>query len=56
MASYPKYKELPCNFVGSIALFEKAVLQEAAEALGISIGVIIREPMEGLVKYHTTEA
>ena len=53
---YPGYKELPCNFVGSIALCEKAVLQEAAEVLGITIGTIIKDPMEGLVKYHSTEA
>ena len=56
VASYPNYKELPCNFVGSIALCEKAVLHEAAEALGITIGTIIKDPMEGLVKYHSTEA
>ena len=54
VASYPNYKELPCNFVGSIALCEKKVLQEAAEAQGITIGVIIKDPMEGLVKYHST--
>ena len=54
VASYPGYKELPCNFVGSIALCEKAVLQEAAQALGITIGTVIKDPMEGLVKYHST--
>ena len=56
VASYPGYKELPCNFVGSIAFCEKAVLQEAAEAMGITIGTIIKDPMEGLVKYHSAEA
>ena len=55
VASYPSYKELPCNFVGSIAYCERAVLKEAAEALGITIGTIIKDPMEGLVKYHSTE-
>ena len=52
VASYPKYKELPCNFVGSIAFCQKSVLQEAAQALGITIGTVIKDPMEGLVKYH----
>ena len=56
VASYPNYKELPCNFVGSIAFCERAVLQEAAQALGITIGTVIKDPMEGLVKYHSTEA
>lgn len=55
VASYPNYKLLPCNFVGSIALCEKAVLKEAAEALGITIGTIIKDPMEGLVKYHSAQ-
>ena len=56
VASYPGYKELPCNFVGSIAYCQKKVLQEAADALGITIGTVIKDPMEGLVKYHSTEA
>ncbi len=50
--SYPNYKELPCNFVGSIALLEKEVLKEAAAARGITIGTIIQDPMEGLIVYH----
>ena len=53
VASYPHYKELPCNFVGSIALLQKDVLVEAASKLGITIGNIIQAPMEGLIKYHS---
>ncbi|MBR5640407.1 MAG: ATPase [Muribaculaceae bacterium] len=53
VASYPHYKELPCNFVGSIALLQKDVLVEAANKLGITIGTIIQAPMEGLIKYHS---
>ena len=56
VASYPGYKELPCNFVGSIAFCERKVLQEAADALGITIGTVIKDPMEGLVKYHSADA
>ncbi len=51
--SYPNYKDLPCNFVGSIALLEKDVLKEAAAARGITIGNIIQDPMEGLIVYHS---
>ena len=54
--SYAGYKQLPCNFVGSIALKEQKVLREAAEARGITIGNIIQNPMEGLVKYHSVNA
>jgi len=54
--SYKNYKELPCNFVGSIALRQKRVLQEAAESRGITIGNIIQAPMEGLIRYHSGQA
>ena len=56
VANYPHYQELPCNFVGSIALLQKDVLIEAASKLGITIGNIIQAPMEGLIKYHSTNA
>lgn len=53
VANYENYKELPCNFVGSIAFYQKKALTEAAEALGITIGTIIQAPMEGLIKFHS---
>ncbi len=53
VASYNNYKELPCNFVGSIAFYQKKALTEAAESLGITIGTIIQAPMEGLIKFHS---
>ena len=54
--NYDNYKELPCNFVGSIALLEKATLLEAAKSQGITVGNIIQDPMEGFIKFHSTEA
>ena len=51
--NYDNYKELPCNFVGSIALKEKATLLEAAKSQGITVGNIIQAPMEGLIKFHS---
>lgn len=53
VANYKGYQELPCNFVGSIAHYFEPVLREAAHALGITVGTIIKNPMEGLIKYHT---
>ncbi len=55
VASYANYKELPCNFVGSVAYHHKSTLQEAAQSLGISIGKIIQAPLEGLIKFHGVE-
>ena len=54
--SYDHYKELPCNFVGSIAFLQKATLMEAAQSQGITIGTIIQAPMEGLIKFHSEQA
>lgn len=53
VANYPNYQQLPCNFVGSIAFYQKKALTEAAQALGITIGTIIQAPMEGLIKFHS---
>lgn len=51
--NYKNYKELPVNFVGSIAMYYRSVLEEAADALDIKIGTVIKSPMEGLIKYHS---
>ncbi len=48
------YKNLKIHFTGSIAYYYKEVLEEAASALQIELGTIIKSPMEGLVKYHST--
>lgn len=41
---------LPVHFIGSIAHYFKEELTEAATALGLTVGRILRTPMEGLVK------
>ncbi|MDE6310684.1 MAG: ATPase [Muribaculaceae bacterium] len=40
-------------FVGSIAYYFRPVLEEAAEAEGYRVGLILKSPMEGLVRFHT---
>lgn len=49
-------RELPVNFVGSIAWFFRAQLEEAAQNTGFRIGCVLRSPMEGLLRYHGAEA
>ena len=51
--NYANYKEMPVSFVGSIACYYKDVLKEAADALYIQLGTIIKSPMEGLLEYHS---
>ena len=50
-----KYREVwtqPVNFVGSIAHGFKDVLEQLCHAYEFELGKILKNPMEGLVKYH----
>lgn len=53
IANYANYKELPVNFIGSIACYYEEVLTEAANSVDVKIGTIIKSPMDGLIKFHT---
>lgn len=51
-----KYSEsvtLPVNFTGSIAFGFKDVLKELCNRYELKLGLVLKNPMEGLVKYHT---
>jgi glucosamine kinase len=51
-----KYNEIwnyPVNFVGSIAFGFKDVLQQLCNSYEFELGIIMKNPMEGLVKYHS---
>ena len=51
--NYKDYKNYAVSFVGSVAFYYREVLEEAAKAVDIKIGTIIKSPMEGLAKYHS---
>ncbi|MBQ4387705.1 MAG: ATPase [Prevotella sp.] len=46
-------RDLPVHFVGSMADNYEALLREAAEAEGFTVGHILKSPMEGLIAYHS---
>ena len=51
-----KYKEtwkFPVNFVGSVAFGFKDVLQELCNGYEFELGKILKEPMSGLIEYHS---
>lgn len=53
-----KYREswtLPINFIGSIAFGFKDVLQDLCNSYELDLGHVLKNPMKGLVKYHTNE-
>ena len=45
--------QLPVHFVGSVAHYINEELTEAAQSLGLTVGRILRAPMEGLIKNHS---
>lgn len=51
-----KYKEawnLPVNFVGSVADGFKDVLQQLCQSYEFELGTVLKNPMQGLVEYHS---
>ena len=49
---YTEVRTLPVSFVGSIAFAFKDVLQELCNRSQFKPGQVLKNPMEGLVKYH----
>jgi glucosamine kinase len=50
-----KYREswtLPINFVGSVAFGFKDVLKQMCNDYELKLGKVIKDPMDGLIKYH----
>ena len=50
-----KYREswsLPINFVGSVAFGFKDILAEMCRGYELTLGNVIKSPMDGLIKYH----
>ena len=50
-----KYREswkLPIHFVGSVAFGFKDVLADLCKSYQLELGRVIKNPMEGLIKYH----
>jgi N-acetylglucosamine kinase-like BadF-type ATPase len=50
-----KYNEVwkyPVNFVGSVAYGFKDVIQQLCNSYEFELGNILKNPMQGLVKYH----
>ena len=52
--SYPEYHQHVCHFVGSIAYFFRKELKALCEANGISVGKIMRHPIDDLLHFITT--
>ena len=49
---FKNYKEVPVHFIGSIAFYLKEELQEVMTKHGITLGNVLRRPIDGLIQYH----
>lgn len=56
VTKYQDYKTLPIHFVGSPAFLCSGILTELVEKMGLQMGNIVRDPMEGLVAYHQNKS
>ncbi len=50
---YPGHSDLPVRFAGSIAARFEGILREVAEKNGVRIDMIVRHPLDGIVRYHS---
>lgn len=49
---WPSYQKLPIHFIGSIAYYAKDILKSSLESENMTIGNILRTPLQGLYTYH----
>lgn len=50
--AYSEYKDAPVHFVGSIAFFAKDIIEKVAKKYNVTLGNIVRRPIDGLIEYH----
>jgi len=53
VAKYPDYQNQVVSFTGSVAYVYRDILKEVLMENNIRLGIILKAPMEGLIKYHT---
>ena len=52
VSRYRESSRWPVHFAGSIAWHFRDVIENLCEAYGIRMGKVLKQPMEGLVKFH----
>ena len=49
---FDNHQDVPVHFVGSIAFYLKDYLKEVLTKHGITLGNVLRRPIDGLIEYH----
>lgn len=52
---YKGYKNIPADFVGSIAYYFRPILEKACEKRKVQLGGIQKDPVENLIRYHLAD-
>lgn len=52
---YSQHKQLPINFVGSVAFNNKKLLLDVLAERGLKPGIILKSPISGLIKFHENQ-
>jgi N-acetylglucosamine kinase-like BadF-type ATPase len=52
---YDHYQNENVDFIGSIGFFFREILQEACDLRGVTLGKIIKNPVDELISYHLHE-
>lgn len=50
------YKNHPVNIVGSVGYFYLEIIREEAQKQGMTIGKVLKTPIDGLLEYHNPNA
>lgn len=50
--TYDNYQDVPVHFVGSIAYFSSDIIYKVAKKYNVTVGNIVRRPIDGLIEYH----
>lgn len=53
LSSYKESFSSPINFIGSVAFGFKDVLQDLCNTYELELGKVLKNPMQGLIKYHS---
>jgi N-acetylglucosamine kinase-like BadF-type ATPase len=53
LSKYAGYNRLPVSFTGSVASNFQEVLMDVLKEWDVTLGKIMKEPMEGMIAYHT---
>jgi hypothetical protein len=52
LLQFDNAKEVPIHFVGSISFFLKEEINMVLKEFGLTMGEIVKRPIDQLVKYH----